>query len=429
MPRSHSTISVYEHHTLRLGDKFGKGDNTVTFDLAALEAFQRHYGHKGVTYYTLVHNGIRFNQYVGVIQAGNTIVEVLPKADKVDLGSGDQQKQWRDVLINMLLTVGPFQVQSPGNSTLRLKPNNLLDLYFALFLHEVEHLMHCGLIKKYRTTEGNTTALKGSLHFPRHIRENLTHHERFYVRHTTYDTRHQLHAILAKTLRLLKTINTHAPLNSRIGALMLNFPEMPDIHVTDATFTRIRYDRKTQPYKNALSIARLLLLNYHPDVRSGRNDVLALMFDMNQLWEQFVYISLRRNCQPGETVRCQQSRNFWQHQEGRITRIRPDIVVTGSGGNTVVLDTKWKNPGDFNPTTDDLRQMYVYHQYYNADDVALIYPGNQPRSVQGNYITTGTTQQKDRMKCHIFTLAVHSGNVRRWQETIYNQFKDKFNPL
>lgn len=112
---------------------------------------------------------------------------------------------------------------------------------------------------------------------------------KLYVLKRTYNTRN-----LFKTIKLLAQLNTNPILRGRIGVLCLNFPEMKEVKVNESTFDKIFFDRKNQHYQTALAIAKLLLLNYHPDISKGRNDVLALMFDMNSLWEPFILVTLKR---------------------------------------------------------------------------------------------------------------------------------------
>lgn len=403
-------ITVFEHEQIKLGQEI----NGFQFDEPKLIALQNYYGDKGVPYYSLIHKGVQFNEYVGVIQVGNLLIEVLPKADKSEHTVG----YWRNMLINMMRAVGSFDIRVTSSSHLKIKPNTVLDLYIEMFINEVEYLLHTGLIKQYRKKEGNVTALKGNLLFGKHIQQNLTHQERFYVRHSTYDIVHQLHFILYAAIKFIKQINTNASLHSRIGALLLFFPEMPTIKVTETTFEKLVFNRKSEGYRKAIEIAKLLLLQYHPDVSKGRNNVLALMFDMNLLWEQFVYVSLRKYA-VDFTVSSQTSKYFWQPENGYRSKIRPDIVINKDTENCIVLDTKWKILNGYNPSPDDLRQMYVYHEYYNAQKVALVYPGNA-NSIKGSYLDRKTAEKSDK-ECSVIPIPVQT-DIRIWQKEICEKF-------
>lgn len=401
-------ISVFEHQSIRLGERI----NGVTFDEPKLKALQEYFGKSGVPYFSLINKGISFNEYVGVIQVGGLVIEVLPKADKAD---SDAEK-WKRLLIGMLRAVGSFKIHAPSNSNLTTKSNSILDLYIELFINEVEYLLHTGLIKQYRKKESNATALKGSLQFSQQIQKNLIHKERFYVRHTTYDVEHKLHLILYRTICLLKQINTNANLNSRIGALFLHFPEMPSIKITELTFDRIVYNRKNNGYKKAIDIAKLLLLNYHPDVLKGRNDVLALMFDMNKLWEKFVFVSLLKDKKNSKTITGQTTKLFWKPENGYRSRMQPDIVINKDKEDCIVLDTKWKNLNGYNPSPDNLRQMYVYSEYYNAKKVALVYPGSSSQTRPGHFLDPSTCKITDK-ECSIITITVDF-SIQSWQAAI-----------
>lgn len=398
-------ITVFEHESLRID----RGSQRLSSD--QLGSLQQFYGDNGVPYFSLIHNGVKFNEYVGVIQIGDTLIEVLPKAEKTR-----NSEKWRLVLIGMLNAVGIFDTHAPSNSSLHLKANSILDLYFELFIIEIEYLIRRGLIKKYSTREGNKGALKGKIVFSKHIRENEIHKERFFLQYSSYDKLHLLHGLLLKALKLLQKINLNPKLHSRITTVLMDFPEVSDIMVTDQIFERIVYNRKSEPYRNAIEIAQLILMNYHPDVRRGAKNVLALMFDMNHLWEKFVFESLRKHKLPGHAIEAQSSKSFWKPVVGSKSKMRPDIVINKQNGSCTVLDTKWKYLGTQNPSSNDLRQMYVYSKYYEASRVALIYPGDTTSMSSGTYYDI-SGQESDQM-CSVITLTVVD-DIRKWQKQIY----------
>ncbi|MBS1507972.1 MAG: restriction endonuclease [Bacteroidetes bacterium] len=404
MSKTKNRITVSEHQSIQVGYESNDGH----FEKHHLDALQAFYG-KGVPYFTLINNGVKFNEFVGVLQVGGLTIEVLPKTD-----NGENQR-WQELLVGMLRAIGHLDVYAPSSSALSLKPNSILDLYFELFLAEVESLLHTGLTKKYRKAEGNQSALRGAIQFGKQVQRNLVHQERFYITYTVYNKENKLNQILYKTLQLLSRINTNVLLSSRISSALIDFPELSDIKVNAELFDRIVYTRKTESYRRAIEIARLLLLHYHPDLRRGRNDVLALMFDMNFLWERFVYKSLWKHPHENQTIEAQTSKDFWKPKSGWNVRMKPDIVINKDKENCIVLDTKWKNLNGYNPSPEDLRQMFAYSHYYGAKRTMLIYPGEETKTSPGQYFDSeGNLSDRE---CIVVQIAVKN-NITQWQESI-----------
>lgn len=326
-------------------------------------------------YFEIRHNGIRFKQFVGVIQVDGLTIEILPKIDRYELE--ENKTKWRDVLLEMLKVTKKLKIQQVGQANVSRKSIHLLDIYFEWFLSEVQLLMHQGLIKQYYKETGNVKALKGKLEFAGHIQKNLVHKERFYTTHQVYDKDHLIHQILGQALEIISTLSKGNYLYSKCKTVQLNFPEVKAVKANQNTFTQIPKSRKTAPYDNALAIARLIILNYAPNVSSGSEKMLALLFDMNSLWEEYVLVRLKQVAQDKYIqVYGQNSTGFWDG----IT-IRPDIVlekrIKGEKSKVLVIDTKWKNIDQARPSTHDLRQMYVYNDYWKSTKALLLYPSQE----------------------------------------------------
>lgn len=360
-------IQVFEHESLTIGQSIGKDCNgkDVKFDKPHLELLQQFFNNRDEekNYYSLIHDGVKFKHYVGVLNVGGLQIEVLPKTDK----STNDEGTWKTYLLRMLSTVYKLQAQAPTNAHQQLKNSSVLDVLIQRFLLEVEKLLHVGLIKTYRKETDNRNSLKGKIAWSKHLTKNVVHKERFYVTYTTYDRNHIMNRVLLKTLQVIPSITHNSYIANRAKTLAFEFPELIDINVTDNTFDTMSFDRKSEGYHDAMSIAKLILLNYMPDSQIQSHKVIALMFDMNKLWEEYVYIMLRRHL-PESDVTPQEQKVLW-YTNGVKKRIKPDIVIN----KNLILDTKWKLP-DRTPSDADLHQLYTYLKFFNAKKVALVYP-------------------------------------------------------
>ena len=96
-----------------------------------------------------------------------------------------------------------INVNSVSEANLKRKYNSLLDLYFEMYLKEVQYLLRTGLIKQYRRDSSNVLALKGRLDFNKNIQQNLIHKERIYTEHQVYDYENLVNQIILKGLTML----------------------------------------------------------------------------------------------------------------------------------------------------------------------------------------------------------------------------------
>jgi 5-methylcytosine-specific restriction enzyme subunit McrC len=350
------TLSVFEHDRLIIG--------TNGFTKAHLDALARWSETQKLSFFTLRYNSVKFGQYVGVLKVGDLTIEILTKIDRKT--SENDQTNWQNVLLKMLIRSRMIPIHPNNTAQLKVEKHRLFEAFIALFLVEIEQIIADGLVKKYRTTEGNQNALKGRLLFAKNISHNVVHQERFYTAHTTYDTQHLLHQILWKTLQTIRKIGGFYP---KLDRLCFDFPEMENISIAPKTFQNLVFTRQTERYRSAIQFAELILFNYFPDITQGNKAVLAILFDMNVLWERFVAAELQANLKD-YNVNLQTTTTFW----GSKT-LRPDIVLTHrETEEKIVIDTKWKLPENDTPSDADLKQMFVYHHYFDAQKTILLYP-------------------------------------------------------
>ena len=357
MKKNKKFIQVFEHQRLKYDDS---GDfQKLHFD--AMVKFNELHQNK---YFTIGHNGIVFKNYVGVVQIGGLTIEILPKADK----KADADKNlWQSVLLNMLKVCKRIRVESVSETQLKKRHHSILDVYFEMYLAEIERLVNKGLIKRYQKNQSNQNALKGKLLFAKNIQQNLVHRERFYCEHQVYDRNHLLHQILYKGLQILKTFVNDA-LKDRLNRLLFEFQEIDNIEISEKHFRKIVFDRKNSDYQKAFDIAKIIILNYSPSLNYGSENLLTLLFDMNALWEEYIFRILQKHKKDEEKVSRQDSKKFWKNK-----CIRPDIILQIEQ-KTFVIDTKWKIIETNNPSDEDLKQMFVYNLHWDAEKALLLYP-------------------------------------------------------
>jgi 5-methylcytosine-specific restriction enzyme subunit McrC len=361
-------IKVYEYSYLSVNELFTKKH------FEQIVKYNEVHGNK---YFNIGNKRVYFKNYVGVLQVGNLTIEILPKADRSEEGE-DAKKKWHNALVYMLHICGYLHIDSLSQADLQIQRLTLIDIFYKVYLTEVETIVHQGLIRKYRYNTDNRNFLKGRLIFSKHIAQNHLQKEKFYTSAQVYDHDNLFNQILLKALKILKYRSKNNQFYSEVCCLIYSFDKITDTHITDRSFENLKFTRNTAKYKKAISLARLIIQNYSPDIKTGINNVVGLLFDMNMLYEKVVYRLLKKHEIQFQNYQLklssQYSKKFWNSRT-----IRPDIIgkfISSRDQNKkiFIIDTKWKCPYDGNPSDDDLKQMFAYNVHFGAFSSILLYP-------------------------------------------------------
>ncbi|HUX22096.1 MAG TPA: hypothetical protein VMW69_12715 [Spirochaetia bacterium] len=353
------TIIAYEHQRLNLGDEL---------HLEELRRLARFHDRTDDRYYDLCADGIKLKHYVGILSVGSLTIEVLPKTDRAPTHRG--AIRWRRALLEMLALAGILRPELLDEASQRADSRGLLYVVIAQFIGQTEELLRHGLVENYRSQKENIPALKGRLLFARHLAANLTRADRWYTDHNVYDRNHPLNGVIRMALDI---VDPHCPasLRRRLRAVRREFLEINPFRPDQIFMDLLRYDRRTMRYRETIALAWLILQNLGPDLSAGQRPLLAIMFDMNRLFETTVRELLRgesrKNAQ-GIKVLPAPRTTFWKGVD-----LLPDIVIE-KDDRRVVVDTKWKTPGEGGVSEHDLRQIFTYGLYFGAARVILLYP-------------------------------------------------------
>lgn len=371
---SHHHIQIFEHQTLRIGDEH----DGVIFTSRHWEQLLRLNESQYPPYFQIVHQGIRALHYVGVIALDHLTLEILPKTSR----HGSAQAQL--LLLDMLKTTGKLpSLHLP--SSLSSGEGKLFDLFLLQFIREVEALAAKGLVKRYHKEQRNEHKFSGRIIVKQQISKNCVHKERVFAEHQVFDTQHLLNELIQEALEKVQSLTSNQEIISKVKKLLHYFPYSTS-SIDLQKINRIRLSRNEIHYEKAIQWARMILFELKPKLSFGNLRCQCFLVNMQQLFEEYVSKKLCDLAPAfGCTIESQSRSKFWRKRS-----IRPDMVLTTSEGENIILDTKWKLLRNREPEDADLKQIYIYNRFFNAQKGVLIYPSqNELESYAANFHSTG----------------------------------------
>lgn len=349
----------------------------------------------GKRIFDISESDIQARSFVGVIRIPGAQIEILPKL----LAGGPNNSNPEDdyLLRNLMFMLSYTNVldsSDTGLSNMSGDFGTFIEIYITIFANRLsQYLLRRGIPRQYVDREENLRNIRGCINFAKHSRANFIDQSRVYCQFSEFSENNTISKALKYTavslLRLTTRSSTQLSLHRCIGLLDGVIPEFisPDV------LERSVHERRDSNFNALLSLTKFFLKKLRPDFGSTTStEVFGIVFDMNELFEEFVYQVLRKNAQDlGIDVKSQKKRRLvsfekdigkdWQPRSLFDTYTDIHITFPGTPLPDLIVDTKYKFVGEGNHygvANPDVYQVLAYRQIYSSPqqipNVALIYP-------------------------------------------------------
>jgi mcrBC 5-methylcytosine restriction system component len=315
---------------------------------------------------------LQARNYVGIIQTKNgDTLEILPKIhDNDDSNNEKAVENSKKILLTMLKTLRNHPFKNISIANLKSLNLPLLEIFISMFLDEVSKLIKIGIKSDYVGLEDNLKFLKGKLKISEQIRKNIIHKERFYVCYQEFSADRAENRLIKSTLEFLYRRSKSSKNQRLIREYLFVFDAFSSSTDINADFSRLKLNRQTKHYEQALLWSKIFLQNKSFSPYRGSDVAFALLFDINRLFESYVGNFIKKKL---PNTRLQ---HYGKHliENPRGFALKPDIFLRRDEQN-LIADTKWKIVASKDDISQaDLYQLYAYGKKYDSNKLFLVYP-------------------------------------------------------
>ncbi|MGW7568958.1 McrC family protein [Streptomyces tendae] len=243
---------------------------------------------------------------------------------------------------------------------------------------QVDRALRQGLLQGYRHTEESSLIVRGRIREAEQIRRRFGATLPVEVAYDEFTTDIAENRILRTAVeRLLRLPGVPGDVRRRLLHQRARLADVTPV-VRGQELPGWRPTRLNARYHHALRIAEVCLRGASAEHSPGGLRIDGFLFDMNQLFEDFVTVALREAVRGGgRTSRLQDSHHL---DEASAIRMRPDFVLYGADDiPCAVVDAKYKAEKRGGYPDADLYQMLAYCTALGLREGHLVYAkGNAP---------------------------------------------------
>lgn len=316
-------------------------------------------------------SGIETTSWVGVIKYKNTHFQILPK---LICNNGDKENILKN-LIYMLSYTKKLDIKTSNEARLSTAKNPFIEILIREYAKSLFECLKRLTPKKYVREEDNLNYLKGKIKFAENIRNNSSNRAKFYCEYDEFSENNILNQLFLFVSTCLYNISNDSYNKKTLKFIMNYYADIKLVRFDRFKAEKIKLSRNQELFKKPFNLAKMFVEKTSVDLSKNKFENITLIWDMNKLFEEFVFEIMKKNeTELGWKFTAQKGKRLLAGDDNKKRNTYVDIFAE-NGKDKIILDTKYKiftGTDDF--SNADVFQVSTYCLLHNADKAVLIYP-------------------------------------------------------
>ncbi len=320
-------------------------------------------------------NDIETTSWVGVIKYKNTHFQILPKL----ICNSDNKENILKNLIFMLSYTKKLDIKTSNEAKLSTAKNPFIEILIREFAKSLFECLKRLTPKRYVRKEDNLNYLKGKIKFSENIRYNNSNQAKFYCKYDEFSENNILNQLFLFVSTCLYNISNDNYNKKTLKFIINYYADIKLVRFDKFKIRKIRLSRNQELFKKPFNLAKMFVEKTSVDLSKNKFENITLIWDMNKLFEEFVFEIMKKF---EDKLECklvaQKGRKLLKNDTNKKRNTFVDIMVEKSNGEElerIVLDTKYKKFASFNDfSNSDVFQVSTYCLLHNAHHAILLYP-------------------------------------------------------
>lgn len=324
----------------------------------------------------ITRHGIETKSWVGVIKYKNLHLEILPKL--ISAGANNDNKiseAERSIilknLIFMLSYTKNLDIKTNDNAKLSTEKNPFIEILIREFATSLFEALKRLTPKRYIREEENLNYLKGKIKFSENIRYNCTNQAKFYCEYDEFSENNLLNQLFLFVSTCLYNISNNSYNKKTLKFIINYYSDISFVRFDKFKVRKIKLTRNQELFKKSFNLAKMFVEQTSVDLSKNKFENITLVWDMNKLFEEFIFELIKRKIPECEAI-AQKPKRLFKRENVTRRDTRVDILVQHP---QVIIDTKYKKFTCFDDIKNaDIFQVSTYCLLHNYKHAILLYP-------------------------------------------------------